>query len=360
MEAGLVGRDAEVLRRCRRRGADRSRTARRGSGCAPDGRSRAGSAGRAPALGAVAGAMGDSLAHSARSIAQLLLAHVMLRICPATATLARNHDFTVLWVGQTISELGSRMSMFVFPLLGLPAHRLRAVAAARRGRRTCSASRCALLPAGVLADRLDRQPADAAGERIRRVALRLARRRGARRRPDDPAPAVRRACSPASVPGSSRRRRSRRCAPSYPTRTCRRRSARTRRASTSPSLLGGPLGGALYGVTRWLPFAVDAVSFAVSWVLLGRIRADLSARAVDGPRSGRGRTSREGLRFSGPRPFFRVLMVLGAADQPDRQRAVLRRDPAADRGRASTRPRSAWSRPRPAPAASSARWSRRG
>ncbi len=34
-----------------------------------------------------------------------------------TRDLLRNHDFTVLWVGQTISELGSRMSMFVFPLL---------------------------------------------------------------------------------------------------------------------------------------------------------------------------------------------------------------------------------------------------
>ena len=42
-------------------------------------------------------------------------------------------------------------------------------------------------------------------------------------------------------------------------------------------LVGGPLGGLLYGVARWLPFAVDAVTFAVSWVLLGRIRTDLSA-----------------------------------------------------------------------------------
>jgi hypothetical protein len=31
--------------------------------------------------------------------------------------LRHNHDFSVLWIGQTISELGSRMSMFVFPLL---------------------------------------------------------------------------------------------------------------------------------------------------------------------------------------------------------------------------------------------------
>ena len=42
-------------------------------------------------------------------------------------------------------------------------------------------------------------------------------------------------------------------------------------------LLGAPLGGVLYAVTRWLPFAADAVTFAVSWVLLGRIRTDLSA-----------------------------------------------------------------------------------
>ena len=36
---------------------------------------------------------------------------------PGFRSLAHNRDFTVLWTGATISELGSRMSMFVFPLL---------------------------------------------------------------------------------------------------------------------------------------------------------------------------------------------------------------------------------------------------
>ena len=41
----------------------------------------------------------------------------MVRNMTGFRELARNHDFTVLWVAETISELGSRMSLFVFPLL---------------------------------------------------------------------------------------------------------------------------------------------------------------------------------------------------------------------------------------------------
>ena len=36
---------------------------------------------------------------------------------PSYRSLARNHDFTALWIGQTVSEIGSRMTMFVFPLI---------------------------------------------------------------------------------------------------------------------------------------------------------------------------------------------------------------------------------------------------
>jgi len=53
------------------------------------------------------------------------------------------------------------------------------------------------------------------------------------------------------------------------------------------------------------------VTFAVSWVLLGRIRTDLSPA----PRTGPPRRARadivEGLRFSWDRPLFRTLMVWG-------------------------------------------------
>ena len=75
------------------------------------------------------------------------------------------------------------------------------------------------------------------------------------------------------------------------------------------TLLGAPLGGLLYGVTRWLPFAADAVTYALSFVLLGRIRTDLSAPTCTGPRRRARQDIAEGMRYMWSRPFFRVLLV---------------------------------------------------
>ena len=224
--------------------------------------------------------------------------------------LARNHDFTGLWIGQTISELGSRMSMFVFPLLAYQLTGSAFVAAAAETAHLLGFA-LALLPAGVLADRLDRI-------RLMRLAsgsgvllygslvgaallgslsiphlLFVALLTGVGAGVFAPAEisAVR-----AVVPDED-----------LPT-ALSQNQARQHVAS----LLGGPVGGALYGVTRWLPFAADALSFAVSFVLLGRIRADLSAPSVDGPRKPPRQELLEGLRFIRTRPFFRVLTVWAA------------------------------------------------
>ena len=70
--------------------------------------------------------------------------------------LARNRDFTILWTGQTISDLGSNVSMFVFPLVTyvLSGSALwAAVVEAAFLLGMCGA----LLPAGVLADRVHRR-----------------------------------------------------------------------------------------------------------------------------------------------------------------------------------------------------------
>src|SRR3954454_17625205 len=70
--------------------------------------------------------------------------------------LARNHDFTILWIGETISDLGSTMSLFVFPLLGYRLTGSTVVAAVLEAAGLLGMA-ATLLPAGVMADRHDRR-----------------------------------------------------------------------------------------------------------------------------------------------------------------------------------------------------------
>ena len=225
-------------------------------------------------------------------------------------SLARNHDFTVLWVGQTISELGSRISMFVFPLITYAMTGSAMLAALAEAAHLLGLA-ATLLPAGVLADRVDRR-------RLMRIAsgsgvllygslavagiadaltvphlLVVALLTGAGAGLFAPAEisAVRTVVATDDLPTA-----------------LSQNQARLHVAG----LLGAPLGGVLYAVARWLPFAADAVSFAVSWLLLGRIRADLAAPQVDGPRRHPRQDLAEGIRFIASRPFFRVLVVWGA------------------------------------------------
>jgi MFS family permease len=79
------------------------------------------------------------------------------------------------------------------------------------------------------------------------------------------------------------------------------------------ALLGGPLGGILYGIARWLPFAFDAASFAAYWLFAGRIRSDLSAPRREGPPRRAREDVTEGIRFMLSWPYFRALIVWSAS-----------------------------------------------
>ena len=70
--------------------------------------------------------------------------------------LRKNHDFTVLWIGQTISELGTAVSMFAFPLVTY-AVTGSAFLAGLAGGLELLGTALALLPAGLLADRVNRR-----------------------------------------------------------------------------------------------------------------------------------------------------------------------------------------------------------
>lgn len=222
---------------------------------------------------------------------------------PAPATLRRNHDFTVLWAGQTLSELGNQMSLFAFPLVtfaltgstllaGLvgAAHLLGLVAA--------------LLPAGVLSDRVDRRrllrATSALGVLLHASLVVAALTSGITLVHLVLVALLSGVAAGVFAPTEISALRSVVSREQLPT-AFSHHQARQHIAS----LAGGPLGALLYGVTRWLPFAADAASYAVAWVLLGRLRTDLSAPA--GPRRSPLVELREGAVHVWRHPLFRVV-----------------------------------------------------
>ena len=226
-------------------------------------------------------------------------------------SLARNHDFTALWVGATVSELGSRVTLFAMPL----------VAYAMTGSALWAAVAEAvfllgmvvmLLPAGVLADRRDRL-------RLMRLSLGsgtvlygslvVAGLAGALTLPHLLVVALVTGLTTGLFqPAEYSAIRTIVTTEELPT-ALSQQQARQHVAS----LVGGPLGGALFGLTRWAPFAADLVTYAAGGLLLGRVRADLSPGTGPQTSSAPLRDLGEGLRFLWARPFLRVLLIWSPA-----------------------------------------------
>ncbi len=234
----------------------------------------------------------------------------MVRTMPGYRSLAKNRDFTALWIGQTISQLGSRVSMFVFPLIAWAMTGSAFIAALAEALHLFGLA-ATLLPAGVLADRIHRR-------RLMRVSsgigvilylsLAVAGSQGVLTLPHLLVVALLTgAAAGLFAPAEISALRSVVPDEDLPT-ALSQNQARQHVAS----LVGGPLGGALYGLTRWLPFAADAVSFVISWLLLGRIRTDLSAPKRSGPPRRPRQDIADGIRFIWNSPFFRVLTCWSA------------------------------------------------
>ena len=227
--------------------------------------------------------------------------------------LARNHDFTALWVGATVAELGTRVSLFAMPL----------VAYAMTGSAFWAAAAEAvhligmvgmLLPAGVIADRRDRlrlmRFTHGSGALLY-ASLAVAGVLGSLTLPHLLIVALLTgALNGLFVPAENSAIRSVVATEQLPT-ALSQQQARQHIAG----LLGGPLGGVLLGVTRWAPFAGNAVTYAAGWLLLGRVRADLSTPPAREPGT-RTKPSADlvaGLRYSWQQPFLRTLLFFSPA-----------------------------------------------
>jgi MFS family permease len=226
---------------------------------------------------------------------------------PSYRSLSRNRDFTALWVGATVAELGSRVSTFAMPLVayvmtGSAFWAATAEAAYLLGMVAM------LLPAGVIADRCDRLrvmrlshgsgvllyaslvAAGVTGTLTLPHLLVVALLTGVAAGLFSPAEtsAVRTVVVTEELPTAL---------------------SQVQARQHVASLLGGPLGGALFGLARWAPFAANTLTYAAGWLLLGRVRADLSPRRTPGGEVTRPLSDlATGIRWTWARPFFRVVL----------------------------------------------------
>lgn len=218
----------------------------------------------------------------------------------------RNRDFTLLWCGQTLSVLGTRTSAVAVPLLVLSL----TGSVARAGLAGFVATLPYLLfylPAGALVDRWNRRRVMLWCDAGRLLAL-------------GSVPAALCAgwltyahvlvagfaggtcyvffsvAEKSALPCLVTERQL--------TRALAQDEAKTRGAA----MAGPPLGGFLFGVSHALPFAVDVLSYAVSFGTLLGVRKDLRVPR-SGPAGRLGTEIAEGLRWLWGQAFIRLTMV---------------------------------------------------
>lgn len=228
----------------------------------------------------------------------------------ASTPLRHNREFLLLWSGQAISQLGSQISLVAYPLLVLAVTGSPAKAGLVAFARNIPIAALAL-PAGLLADRVNRKRLMVATDGVRALAMAsipIAAATGG-------VPYVL-ILILAAIDGSGfvltsvaeRGALRQLVAPEQLGAAVTRNESRMFGAM----LVGPPLGGLLFGIGRAVPFVVDAASYAISTITKLMIRTEFQEAREDG---GAG-DAREGLRWLWQRPFLRNCMLLFAGSNP--------------------------------------------
>ena len=220
--------------------------------------------------------------------------------------LRRNRNFQLLWVGQVLSDLGSEVSALAYPLLVL-ALTHSAVIAGAVGTAASAAAFAVRLPAGALADRLDRRPTIIACDAVRAAAAVLLAALvlgGVAAWPIVLAVAViDRIGGTLFAPAST-------AALPLIVADVQLESAwaATEARQYAASLAGPALGGALFSVGRAVPFLADAVSYAVSTVTSSGLEGDFLPRP-EGDRRGLWAEALDGLRLLWRDRLLRTVLI---------------------------------------------------
>ncbi|MDQ1699642.1 MAG: hypothetical protein QOG34_1505 [Frankiaceae bacterium] len=227
---------------------------------------------------------------------------------PTTTGLKGNRDFAILWLGDMASELGSAMSSLVFPLLGYAlTHSTTQAALATTA--FYAAGTIVRLPAGALVDRWSRRRVLLISNTASAVVLGIF--------------ALLIATGNASIatlvvagllagvvetffsPAASASLRAV-VAPEDLAQAYTRMQARHHVAS----LIGPPVGGALFAVAASLPFTVDAITFAAFAVAVRFLRTPLPAPVTTRQQRLRADVA-EGMRFLWSHRAARAMMLWG-------------------------------------------------
>lgn len=229
--------------------------------------------------------------------------------------LLRNRDFMLLWSGGVLSEFGSQTSAVAYPLLIL-ALTGSAAKAGIVGLAKWLPLAIFSLPAGALADRLDRKRLMIACDAVRMLgaasivaALWLSR------------PPYVQVVLVAFVDGAL----------FITAEICQRGAlaqvvdhdqlqdavAQQEARYFSGAIVGPPLGGALFAAAKALPFVADAVSFVCSMTAISLTRSKFQSSAGNGPATHSLRSSfLDGFSWIRRHPFFRTAALLFAAGNP--------------------------------------------
>lgn len=226
-----------------------------------------------------------------------------------TVPLHRNRDFRNLWVGQALSEVGSRAAGLAYPLLVL-ALTGSPFQAGLVGALGMAAGTVLALPAGALVDRWNRRRLMIACEAARGVAMAVL---GIAVVTQHASVALIAAVAIVNAAGG---------ALFFPAQAAALRhivpepqlplaSARIEARSYGAEIAGAPLGGALFGVARALPFLADAVTYLASLAAVAAIRRPLQEERTDAP-EGLLTSIRHGLGFVWRNAFLRAAGGLAA------------------------------------------------
>jgi MFS family permease len=227
----------------------------------------------------------------------------------APVKLSRNREFNLLWGSQSLSDLGNAISALAVPLLvldltGSP------VQAGLVGTAGLVVMVLCRLPAGVLADRVDRRRLMLACDAIRLLAyltLGFVVLDGkASMAAVVTVTVIGSACN--ALFGTAEHSALRNVvAPSQLSAAIARNEAR----SYGTTLAGPPLGGLLFGIGKALPFLGDALTFLASFIGVALVRRPLQEPRAAGP-AGHASALAEGFRFVFDNPFLRAVLLIAA------------------------------------------------